>query len=189
MLLRPRDSLPDDQLLPPVLHASHAAGDFLGRVVCLGAVERADAARVLCSILAPSLLRAVAANARGAANVAAALRGVDRWSLANPDMVRSFTAAREHAGHAQRPLPPPRDLAALCAGGALSLEKYSPEEGFVGMAVNLVHMAPEQLAVVVEVAGVPDARGAPRRARCAAPRPSQAPGWPMHGARGDAHHV
>jgi len=150
LLLAPRNAPPAHTLLPPQLLPAVAARAVLGRVICLGAVERHDVNRLLSSIIGSSLMRVACCGAPGIDLARWFLPDVGRWNLCNPDMVRSYSPGDAYPNHAQRPLQPSGELLQLCEG-VLGLERYSPEEGFVGMAVNLIHCTEEQLQVVLNV--------------------------------------
>jgi hypothetical protein len=141
--------------LPPALLDAVASRAVLGRVIWLGAVERSDVNRTLCSAILGGSLRRIACLSRGGAAAArAADPNAGRWDLTNRDMASAFTGVAVEIRHRQRPLRAPLDLQRLCSDGVLELEAYSPQHGFVGMAVNLIHMTREQLEVEVVVNGV-----------------------------------
>ncbi|KIY96792.1 hypothetical protein MNEG_11171 [Monoraphidium neglectum] len=150
LLLVPRNA--PHTLLPAALAAAHLAGGVLGRVICLGSVERSDVNRTICSILGGSVYRIACVGEAGTALARRHWPDVGRWDLANPDMATSFTCApAAPAAHLQRPLAPPPDLVTLC-DQVLDLHNYQPGVGFVGLAANLIHLTQEQLAVTVDVA-------------------------------------
>lgn len=190
-LLSPRGAAHD--LLPPALFATHNSGDFVGRLICLGAAEREDVNRAICGVLGSNLLSYAAKTPAGARAARGAVRE-GGYVLTNPDIVTNFAApSLVDVRHPQRPIMPTRELQALCQD-VLDLYSYRPDQGFVGQAVNLVHMTEEQLQITVDVpaadagargsAPLPGLRGARARGRrpafCTLPalRPTLDPGRP-----------
>jgi hypothetical protein len=152
LLLEPQGR-PNSDLLPQPLLQHHTAGGVLGRAICLAAVECPDVNRALCSALGANLDR-MAVLGRAAEDAAHAAARLGTWDLSHPDQVARYTALGPTSdSHPQRPLKPSPDLLRLCQG-VFELGRYTPEHGFVGVGVNLVHLTPAQLAVAVPVAAV-----------------------------------
>jgi hypothetical protein len=161
MLLSPLRGPPPERLLPPALLALLPRG-VLGPVLCLGAVERLDVNQVLSALVRRAERVAILGGADAADAFRRGFPGHGFYHLTNPDRVQKFSGAAVDTSHPQHPLVPTPVLEGLC-GGVLDLRRHVPEQGFVGLAVNLIHLTPEQLAVRISVGAVANAgAGAPR---------------------------
>ncbi len=140
------------QLVPHMLQPLLASGKVLGRLACLGAVERPEVNSAICGKASGFLYDFFSRDEAGCREASeATFQKVEAFhqSLDHPGNVKKYAKADEvEQGDPQQRL---RMREARQLFGALLSPEQAKGFGFVGFAVNLVVLTPAQLAYRVQV--------------------------------------